>query len=226
VSKMLRPWAKFLVGIVLFAGLPILGWGVLDVRGFLGNPARFAYVILVILLQAQIVTMDPGVGRDSGAGKQIVPRQRVAVFLLQVLSLAVVLAAPYSDRWALLTLDELAFLRYLGIILFAGGFILMNWAEATLGKQFSIQVTVQEDHRLVTDGLFRYLRHPRYLGIILFNVGIALVFRSGLALIIAALLVAVLLWRIQDEEKLMHQTFGEKWEAYARRSWRLLPFIY
>jgi len=104
--------------------------------------------------------------------------------------------------------------------------MVMNWAEASLGKQFSVQVTLQDGHRLVTDGLYRYLRHRRYLGIIGFNVGIALVFHSWLALVFVAGLVLVLLWRIHDEELLMRQAFGVEWETYTRRSWRLIPFVY
>jgi protein-S-isoprenylcysteine O-methyltransferase Ste14 len=95
-----------------------------------------------------------------------------------------------------------------------------------LGRQFSVQVTLQKDHRLVTGGPYQVLRHPRYLGIILFNVGIALIFHSWLALLLVAALALVLLWRIHDEEAFMQQAFGTQWEAYARQSWRLVPFIY
>lgn len=103
---------------------------------------------------------------------------------------------------------------------------MMNWSEASLGKQFSIQVTVQENHQLVTDGPYRFLRHPRYLGIIMFNLGIALVYRSWMAMILVAALTLVLLWRIHDEESLMHQEFGADWDVYARKSWHLIPFVY
>jgi protein-S-isoprenylcysteine O-methyltransferase Ste14 len=106
------------------------------------------------------------------------------------------------------------------------GFIGMHWAEATLDKQFSVEVTIQEGHRLVTDGPYRYLRHPRYLGIILFTTGISLVFRSWLTLIFIAVLTLVLIWRIHDEEALLHQEFGPDWEAYSQRSWRLIPFVH
>jgi protein-S-isoprenylcysteine O-methyltransferase Ste14 len=226
MSRILGSAIKLLMGVILFVGLPLVGWGVTDLQGFVGHPARLAYVVLVILLQVGVVIKFPDVGRGSGEGKQIVRRQRVAVLLLQVLSLAIVLAAPYSDRWDVVALGELTIVRYLGLVLFAFGFILMNWAEVSLGKQFSVQVTLQEGHRLVIDGLYRYLRHPRYLGIIVFNVGIALVYRSGLAFMLIAALVGVLLWRMHDEEMLMRQAFEEEWESYSKRSWRLIPFVY
>jgi protein-S-isoprenylcysteine O-methyltransferase Ste14 len=226
MSKILGSAAKFLMGAVLFVGLPLLGWGVTDFRGFVGHPARLTYVVLVILVQVGVVVKFPDVGRDSGEGRQTVRRQRVAVILLQVLSLSIVLAAPPSDRWAVAALGESQIVRIFGLILFPLGFIVMNWAEASLGSQFSVQVTLQEGHQLVTSGPYRHLRHPRYLGIIVFNVGIALIFRSGLALALVAALVGVLLWRMHDEETLMRQAFGGEWDSYSKRSRRLIPFVF
>ena len=217
---------KLLIGIVLFAGLPVVGWGVTDLQGFMEQPARLAYVVLVILLQVVVVIKVPAVGRQGTEGKRTVRRQRVVVLLLQVLSLAIVIAAPYSDRRGLVVLGDGEIGRYLGLIIFALGFTMMNWAEASLGKQFSVQVTIQDGHQLVTAGPYRYLRHPRYSGIIIYNVGISLVYRSGLALILVAAFTLVLLWRIHDEEELMRQTFGAEWEGYSRRSSRLIPFVY
>lgn len=217
---------KLLVGIVLFVGLPWVGWGLMDFRGFIGHPVRLAYVVLVILLQIVVVMAFPTVGQGGGDGKLLVRRQRIAVYLLQVFSLAIVLVAPYSDHGNVAAFDEGAVVRYFGLALFGLGFIVMNWAEASLGKQFSIQVTLQQGHQLVTGGLYRYLRHPRYVGITVFNVGIALIYRSWLALVFVAVLAMVLLWRIHDEEQLMQQAFGAEWESYAKRSWRLMPFVY
>lgn len=226
MSTALRSASKLLIGIAIFVGLPLVGWGVMDAQGFLGHPARLGYVVLIALLQVFVMVKMPEVGRNRGEGNKIVHRQRLAVLLLQVLSLAIVITAPYSDRRDIAVLGEFEPVRYLGLGLFALGFITMNWAEASLGKQFSVQVTIQEDHKLVTGSLYRYLRHPRYLSIIIFNVGISLVFHSWLALILVAALTLVLLWRIHDEEAFMHQEFGTDWEAYAKRSWCLIPFVY
>ncbi len=198
----------------------------MDIQGFIKNPVRLAYIGVVVLLQILIVIKLPEIGRHRGEGKKIVQRQRLAVLLLQVISLAVVIGAPYSDRWGVAALGEGNAIRYLGLVLFALGFTAMNWAEATLGKQFSVQVTIQEGHTLVTEGLYRYVRHPRYLGIIIYNVGLSLVYRSWLAVVLVAILTGVLLWRIQDEEVLMQREFGVEWQSYSTQSWRLIPFVY
>lgn len=141
-------------------------------------------------------------------------------------TLGLVVVGPYSDHRQVGVLGEHELVRYFGLALFCLGFIGMNWAESALGQQFSVQVTIQEGHKLITNGLYRYLRHPRYLGVIVFTLGIALVFRSWVAIILILLLTMVLLWRIHDEEALLHQEFGASWEAYASKSWRLIPLLY
>ena len=102
----------------------------------------------------------------------------------------------------------------------------MHLSQVHLGRLFSVQVAIQEGHLLVTDGPYRHVRHPRYLGVLLFLPGIALVFRSWVALALAAPILLVLLWRIADEEALMRTTFGADWDAYARRTWRLVPLVW
>ncbi|MBI1255915.1 MAG: isoprenylcysteine carboxylmethyltransferase family protein [Chloroflexi bacterium] len=215
-----------LIGSILFAGLPILAWGIADFQGFIAHPARAGYLIITVLLQIVVAAQFPGAGRSSSKGQKLVRQQQVAIVLLQIISLAIVIAIPYTDARDIAVIGEADLLRYLGLGVFALGFLLMNWSAAVLGHQFSTQVTIQEGHQLVTAGPYRLIRHPRYTGILLFNLGIALVFRSWLGLLIVALLALLLLWRIHDEEALMHQQFGADWEAYAGHSRRLVPYIW
>jgi protein-S-isoprenylcysteine O-methyltransferase Ste14 len=70
-----------------------------------------------------------------------------------------------------------------------------------------------------------------YLGVISPGVGFALLYRSCLALalalpLLALPLLALLLVRMRDEERLLHREFGEEWEGYSARSWRLIPYLY
>lgn len=226
MNRLAVPLLKLLVGVLLFAGLPLVSWGVGDLVGYLAHPARQAYLVVIVLLQLIVVARFPAIGGQQGAGVQLVRRQQIAIVLLQVLSLAIVIAAPYADRRAILALPEAPLVRGAGLLMVALGFLVMSAAEATLGRQFSTQVTLQEQHQLITAGLYRVLRHPRYAGIIGLNLGIALTFSSGLALILVVALSAVLLWRIHDEEALLAAAFGPAWEDYARRSWRLIPRVY
>ena len=226
VPKVLRAVLTLLIGIVIFVVLPLVGWGLKGAPTYTSHPARLAYTALAVLLQIVVVIRLPEAGRNRGKGEKAMHRQRLTIVLLQIIPLAIVIAAPYGDRRHIAVLGDVPFVRHLGLVLFFLGFIVMHWAEVALDKQFSVEVAIHQDHRLVTDGPFRHVRHPRYLGIIGFATGISLVFRSWMGLILVAALTLVLLWRIHDEEALMHQEFGTAWEDYCKKSWRLIPFVY
>lgn len=212
------------VGLAIFVGLPLVAWGPGDVRGFLADPVRQAFLLVATATTLVAAAIVPPAGTARGDEAKRVRRQHVAVVLLQILSLAIFVAAPWDDRRGVAPLP--ASLRALGLALFCAGHAMMIWSQAVLGRQFSTEVTIQPGHRLITAGPYRWLRHPRYLGIAAFMVGAALLFRSGVGLALAAAVVAVLLWRIPDEERLMRSEFGAEWDAYAGRTWRVLPYVF
>jgi protein-S-isoprenylcysteine O-methyltransferase Ste14 len=79
---------------------------------------------------------------------------------------------------------------------------------------------------LITNGIYHSIRHPRYLGVIILSIGVSCVFRSWIGLVASVFFLAIILYRIKDEETLMHEEFGTEWEAYCESSWRLIPYIY
>ncbi len=217
---------KLCIGSLIFTGLPLISWGIKDVSGFMAEPARFVYSITAILFQIVIVTIIPTAGSNRGGKENTSFRQRIILMLLQIIPLMIIVLSAYGDRRDIAVFTDSACIRISGLVLFGAGFAWMHWAEAFLGKQFSVRVTIQKNHDLITSGPYRVLRHPRYLGIILFTSGISLVYRSWLALIFVSLLILVLLLRILEEEKLLHQEFGKDWETYSGKTWRLIPFIF
>ena len=100
------------------------------------------------------------------------------------------------------------------------------WPVLVLGRRFSGLVAIQRGHELVTDGIDCVIRHPSYLGMIILMFGWALAFRSGPGIILAALIIPPLLVRIRSEEALLRTQFGDQYEAYCRRTARLIPGIY
>ena len=71
----------------------------------------------------------------------------------------IVIVAPYLESHNLFLMDGGDALRYLGLLVFLIGYLLMVWAPLHLGKQFSAYVMIQEGHELITDGPFRHMRH-------------------------------------------------------------------
>jgi protein-S-isoprenylcysteine O-methyltransferase Ste14 len=96
-------------------------------------------------------------------------------------------------------------------------------ALKALGPWFSAYVTLQPGHRLVREGIYRRLRHPLYLSLAIGPAGMALVFKSVLALPIFLLAIAFIQDRIRKEERLLAKRFGAEFEEYCRASWRLVP---
>jgi protein-S-isoprenylcysteine O-methyltransferase Ste14 len=95
-----------------------------------------------------------------------------------------------------------------------------------LGRRFTCLVAIQEGHRLETGGLYRVVRHPSYAGLLLFMAGYVLVFRCWLGLLLVAAMLAVLVGRMNAEERLLASEFGEEYTVYRRHTWRLVPWVY
>jgi protein-S-isoprenylcysteine O-methyltransferase Ste14 len=104
--------------------------------------------------------------------------------------------------------------------------VLRIWPVFVLGHRFSGLVAIQPGHTLVTTGLYRVIRHPNYLGMLVNSLGWALAFRSGVRVLLTALLIPPLVARIRAEEKLLHSQFGDEYAVYRRRTSRLIPGVY
>ena len=125
-------------------------------------------------------------------------------------------------EFPLLTGPLLAGVMCLGI-----GLWLFYRSHADLGTNWSITLEVHEQHRLITQGVYRHIRHPMYLALALYSVGQALVIPNWLAgpsnLIAFAILFAL---RVGAEERMMLKGFGAEYAAYSARTHRLIPGVW
>ena len=87
-------------------------------------------------------------------------------------------------------------------------------------------VAIQPGHTLVTTGPYGVIRHPSYLGLLINALGWALAFRSGVGVLLTALLIPPLRARIRAEETLLRTQFGSEYDAYCSRTWRLIPGLF
>ena len=102
--------------------------------------------------------------------------------------------------------------QYLGLCLMLLGIALRQWAILTLGSYWSLRTVVQVDHRLVTGGPFRRLRHPAYLGSALTLVGFPLAMGTLFGTVFSLLLsVAAFSYRVGIEERLLLAAFGRQY---------------
>jgi protein-S-isoprenylcysteine O-methyltransferase Ste14 len=228
--KYLRGFGSFLWTCILYAGLPVLGWGVDNIGGFIAQPQRLIYAVSIagfgLVAACQMILLPDSFHGGMEKTEKFVPRQRIvriAVTLLLFLGLVLV---PFTDRRSLLVMPENPGLRWIGLALAVLGLGLIFWSGLTLGRFYSQEVTLQEGHRLITHGAYRVVRHPRYLGIFIMGIGQSMLFRSWLGLVLTALAMTVVLFRIHDEEALMRKEFGTEWEAYCAKSKKLIPYLW
>jgi protein-S-isoprenylcysteine O-methyltransferase Ste14 len=208
------------VSVIIQFALTILAWG--DWPTFFEHPARTWLVIGSFLLL--IVAWFSGSSGLSG-GETHSSGSKTILYGFGVVILAAVLIPPFCDRRNVWTFDGDA-VRYTGLFLFFAGSILRLAAVFVLGRRFSGLVAIQPNHQLETDGLYRYIRHPSYTGLLISMIGFVLVFRSIIGLVLNIFLFLLLLSRMNDEEKFLEQHFGSEYRTYCQRTRRLIPFIY
>jgi protein-S-isoprenylcysteine O-methyltransferase Ste14 len=204
---------------VAYFALAILGWR--GLAAFFSHPAltALAVVTAVMVIVAYFAggNLSTGVREDRG--------NRWVVAALGIIGILDGYLPAYTDRIGFLTIDGET-LRWLGIVLYAVGGALRLWPVFVLGYRFSGLVAIQPGHTLVTGGIYRVIRHPSYLGMLVNSLGWALAFRSGIGLLLTALLVPPLLARIRSEESLLQAQFGAEYDSYRAHTSRLIPGLY
>jgi protein-S-isoprenylcysteine O-methyltransferase Ste14 len=208
------------IGLIVQIGLIILAWG--DWNSFFAHPARRELVVASVLLSI-IVCFSGTSGISSGKSSSLQSKRVIVWFM--VLFLPMTIVPPYTDRHDVWSIDGDG-VRYLGLALFCTGSVIRLIAVFALGHRFSGLVAIQQNHKLKTDGIYRYVRHPSYTGLLVAMIGFVLVFRSTIGLVLNVILFFLLLSRMIDEEKFLEAEFGDEYRTYQKRTRRLLPFVY
>ncbi|HMQ29927.1 MAG TPA: isoprenylcysteine carboxylmethyltransferase family protein [Chloroflexaceae bacterium] len=129
---------------------------------------------------------------------------------------------PGLLAWAAFPLP--AWARGLGLALGLASVALMVWVQRALGANFDVTLHLRAEHSLVTDGPYRWVRHPMYSVLFLFELAVLLLtanwFVGGVPLATLTLIIATRVWR---EEALMLSTFGATYQSYKERTGRFLP---
>lgn len=115
----------------------------------------------------------------------------------------------------------------LGFTLFIVGLTLRWVAILSLKKAFTVKVTILKGHKLKSNGVYRWMRHPSYTGMYIYALGLGIALHSFLSL-------AILLWgvwytthnRIPVEETVLEDHFGQEYRDYKAKTWKLFPLIY
>ncbi len=194
------PWTRldrFSGGFLLLALL----WTVADLRWH-----RTIFQSEPILREASGASFDPGMLR--------------VVAVLSVAELAVFL--DYG-HWRLAEWLAQPRLQWLGLVLSLLGLLWLFWTDRHLTQHFSPDL---EQPRMISGGPYRYVRHPRYAAILASRIAMALALASVVAWALFLVWLVLLLRRIRREEPHLRELFGAEYDAYARRTARLVPGLF
>ena len=154
------------------------------------------------------------------------PRKKDVVF--QVSGLLLLIAILVASVEPLYTPGSLVLspMIVIGTTMFVIGLIITVRAQMTISTNYSWTLEIRDGHTLVESGLYKYVRHPIYTGTLIRLISIP-VFTSSLpGFILSLLSIPVLNYRIGLEEGMLIEEFGEEYERYKERTWRLFPYIY
>jgi protein-S-isoprenylcysteine O-methyltransferase Ste14 len=213
------------LGLTLNVALPLVLMGCAwsgNPRAFYASWVRALAALLFVLPNLAAIVFTTGYGPHARASGES-PWVLASANLVSNLGMLGTIFLDSRATWRMPGPDAL---RYFGLAVFALGTALRVATMLALGRMFSLRVSVEEDHRLVTTGLYRRVRHPSYTSVVVLCVGIAFVFRSWFwALLIPAMFYG-LTRRMATEERFLLAHFGEDYRAYMARTKRLLPGIY
>jgi protein-S-isoprenylcysteine O-methyltransferase Ste14 len=113
--------------------------------------------------------------------------------------------------------------RAAGLGLTAIGVGIGIWARLSLGSNWSGMVTLKDDHELVRKGLYRWIRHPIYTGILLGMIGTAMIKGHLGAWLGGGVVLTAFYFKARREERFLQEEFGSGFEEHSRRTGMFLP---
>lgn len=170
------------------------------------------------LLALTLRTLRSG-GKLSDRGSQLLIWFAITIAIISSDWIAVI--APWK------IFGDAQWLRPLSLAILVLGLVIRSVAIFTLRRWFSMNVAIRDGQRVHRTGLYRFVRHPSYLGMELAFLAIGLHSRNwGCLAIMLVLPTAAMLYRIHVEEGALREAFGDEYVAYSRVTKRLIPGVF
>jgi protein-S-isoprenylcysteine O-methyltransferase Ste14 len=149
---------------------------------------------------------------------------------ISMIWITVILAVSFgiiADIFFHVPIGNLLIIPYSGLILIVLGMVLRFISVLSLGRLFTVDVTIRDHHKIKKGGVYRLIRHPSYSGSLLSFIGFGISLNNWISLIIITTLVTIaMLYRIKIEERLLMDQFGFEYLDYTKKTYRLIPWIY
>jgi len=156
------------------------------------------------------------------AKKSETPRER----LQHVIPVVLAFWLLFGNNHAILDtklIPQTPLVLWVGILMTALGVVISIWARLSLGANWSGMVVLKQGHELVRKGLYRWIRHPIYTGILLGFIGTSMIKSHAQGWLGFAILLLSFYFKARREENFLRQEFGEGFEEHQRRTGMFLP---
>lgn len=154
-------------------------------------------------------------------------KDKSTLSILWVVIFLSITAAITASKMIRLPITNDTWIFFLGEALILIGIVFRLIIIRSLGKYFTVDVTIREDHKIKKEGFYTYLRHPSYSFALLTFLGFGLYLNNWISLFIAFIPpVLAFSYRIKIEEQALVEQFGEEYMEYRKSTKKLIPFLY
>lgn len=148
------------------------------------------------------------------------------IIIISSITLSNFIANIHFDTFNLAITDEI-WIVYLGLLLIFAGIFGRLIIIKSLGKYFTVDVTIRKEHKIKKDGFYSILRHPSYSASLITFLGLGLYLNNWVALAVAVIPPFLAFsYRISVEEKALIEQFGQEYLDYKKHTKKLIPYIY
>ncbi|MFC1802692.1 methyltransferase family protein [Thermoproteota archaeon] len=181
--------------------------------------SRFWVATFIVIIVAVIL---PSLKKTPNGS----PRKQDVFFQIPalILLIAILIVSLGDLDYPLYTIQSP--LNIIGVTMFIIGLIISISAHMTINTNYSWTLEIREGHTLVENGLYKYVRHPIYLGTFIRVIAIPIYASSFSGFLLGLLSIPVLNYRIRLEERMLVEEFGEEYKQYRERTWKLFPYLY
>ncbi|HAA09327.1 MAG: methyltransferase family protein [Syntrophomonadaceae bacterium] len=212
---------RIVISVTVFIYIAYLAYQALPRFDFLVISAFFAVFFTWSIIEI-LIYKDP----ETPA---VLDRDQNTYIFLQLSSLLVLFYALIdftTYQWSRMTAME-PMVIYLGFAVFIINAWIRFAALTRLGPLYNLRVALYQEHHLIQDGIYQYIRHPMYLSALLSSLAVSLIFSSWGALLIILIAEIPAVWnRIRVEEEFMLEHFPDEYSNYMRNSKRMIPGIW
>jgi protein-S-isoprenylcysteine O-methyltransferase Ste14 len=183
--------------------------------------------VVAFVLAASFFVVEPFMRKGTTAKSlKTTASDKGSSILIMVMFWIVIILPPLLNFFRVGQIT-LSIVTWFGILIMLLGLGLRIWSMHVLGEYYTRTLRVTERQAIVTQGPYRKIRHPGYLGVICLWIGFGLAVGNWIATIVMAILLfGVYGYRIRSEEAMLIDRFGEDYRAYRKRTWSLVPFVY